>query len=36
MGKILIKERDGKTLDERETCFPKGCENGQKRGACTR
>lgn len=36
MNKIEVFNEDGKTRDERETCFPSTPNRGQKKGACTR
>ncbi len=34
--KIKVYEQDGKTRDERETCFPKSVLKEERKGVCTR
>ena len=36
MRKILVENMDGRTRDERESCFPISQEKGQRKGAGTR
>ena len=36
MQRVQDRELDGKTMDERETCFPKSIQKQEIKGACTR